>query len=289
MKLTPKDAESQWPCHWEEVTPAVAAQMLKGNTRNRKPRSWVRFADDLRNGRWVQNGATIAIADDGTLIDGQNRLLAVVDTGIPITTLVVRGLPMEAQDTTDGGDPRMLGQQLAIRGVANASTVAGSLRYRRQIEGWIAGDRTGFKYPIRQGLEDLESTPDIQAVAKLSGLAGGKSPGKIPPSIVGGVILAIMNDGAGATFDAVEQFWSRYHDFNTGRSVPSDVLDPVWMLREGVSKRRSQATIGSAPSAIWFAAMAIKAWNLVANEATVKQLKWTPVGPTAEKFPVPVR
>ena len=65
------------------VTPELAAEWLTHNTHNRglKPIAIKRFAEDMTTGDWQWNGESIRFAADGTLLDGQNRLHAIVDSG----------------------------------------------------------------------------------------------------------------------------------------------------------------------------------------------------------------
>lgn len=110
-----------------EVTPDLAHEWLGHNEGNRNVRSHQvnAYARDMREGRWQFNGDSIRIAADGTLLDGQHRLLAVIKAGIPIQAVVISGLPREAQDTMDAGAKRSASDQLRRRGVARAPIVAG--------------------------------------------------------------------------------------------------------------------------------------------------------------------
>src|SRR5512139_1601297 len=81
-----------------KVTPAMAAELLKNRPANR-PISKVRvrlMIEDMRAGRWVDNGSSIVVTDDLQLLDGQHRLQAVMDSGCTITFLVACGVPQTA-------------------------------------------------------------------------------------------------------------------------------------------------------------------------------------------------
>jgi hypothetical protein len=73
------------------VTPAMAVEMLKkdSETRLMNEKRIKQYAREMKAGRWVLNGSTIAIAEDGSLIDGRHRLWAVFDADIPVTLLIV--------------------------------------------------------------------------------------------------------------------------------------------------------------------------------------------------------
>ena len=106
----------------ELVTPEIAQGWLQYNTHNRTASmDRVRqFADDMLHGRWEFNAQTITFDREGRLIDGQHRLMAVVESGIAVEMLVVTGLSPSSQMTIDIGAPRSAGQQLSLSGIANA-------------------------------------------------------------------------------------------------------------------------------------------------------------------------
>ena len=73
------------------VTPDMAFEMLEKNTRNRKvdEKRVRQYAKDMKSSRWALNGSTIVIAEDGTLLDGQHRLWAVIEANVPVQLLIV--------------------------------------------------------------------------------------------------------------------------------------------------------------------------------------------------------
>ena len=85
----------------ETITPEIAKTMLGENVNNRRiSRDNVNlFAREIRNGEWRFNGEAIKFGKDGRLLDGQHRLLAVIAADKPLTTLVIRGLEDETQQT----------------------------------------------------------------------------------------------------------------------------------------------------------------------------------------------
>ena len=72
----------------ERIGPEAAKEMLECNVDNRSPKKSA-LAKALEDGEWQLNGETIVFSDTGRLIDGQNRLIAVIKTGVPIDTIVV--------------------------------------------------------------------------------------------------------------------------------------------------------------------------------------------------------
>ena len=59
----------------ESISPEVAAEYLKTNTRNRPclPGRIHDNANAMKRGEWLQNGDAIRFGSDGVLIDGQGH------------------------------------------------------------------------------------------------------------------------------------------------------------------------------------------------------------------------
>jgi hypothetical protein len=87
------------------VTPDLAREWLKGNTRNRPVTANAAraLADEIKAGRWRTTHQGIARAEDGTLLDGQHRLLAIVLAGIAVEMLVTFDAPFETMPAIDIG------------------------------------------------------------------------------------------------------------------------------------------------------------------------------------------
>lgn len=122
----------------ETITPDIAEAWLGRNTRNRnvKQRKVAQFKRAMKLGEWIVTGEAVKFAFDGRLLDGQNRLTAVVESGVTIRSLVVRGLPSEAQDVMDTGAARTAADALAIHGHANANVLGAAVR---QLVLWKTG------------------------------------------------------------------------------------------------------------------------------------------------------
>lgn len=111
----------------ETITPEIAADLLTRNTRNRN--LIVSYVDALAAmitaGEWLHTHQGIAIAMDGTLLDGQHRLAAIVKANCAVSVLVTRGLPMSTIDAIDTGRARRAWDVLAI---ADQVTMSGRER-----------------------------------------------------------------------------------------------------------------------------------------------------------------
>lgn len=129
-----------------DVTPELAQIWLGLNTSNRKlkPAQVIAFSDDMKAGRWVLNGETVKLSGSvdrpRKLLDGQNRLHAVLKAGIPVRLLVVFGVKEEAQGTMDSGTKRTVADNLTIAGVQNATIVAAAASVAmRVVSGRLGG------------------------------------------------------------------------------------------------------------------------------------------------------
>lgn len=146
------------------VTPAMAAEILVGNTENRnlRPRYVRQLAGAMERGEWILNGEPVQIADSGLLLNGQHRLSAVVESGVTVQMLVIRGLPVSARKTMDVGAKRNLSDVLALHGkidTTNLAAVLGLLhRYR-------TGARIDFSSrtapTVPQALQLLDAEPSL--------------------------------------------------------------------------------------------------------------------------------
>jgi len=115
------------------ITPEMATEMLKGNTTNRNPRQAHvdALASEMTNDRWLLTHQGICIASDGTLLDGQHRLLAIKQSGRSVEMLVTTDADAGLMDAVDVGlKPRSVGDMLhLVDGISDASTVASACRH----------------------------------------------------------------------------------------------------------------------------------------------------------------
>lgn len=120
-----------------DVTPALAKQWLGANTHNRNPRPFkvAAYARDMRAGAWaVGAGEPISFSIDGVLLNGQNRLLAVIAAGVTVRLTVARNVNPEAQDKMDNCAVRTGGDALALLGHKNTRWLAAAARLALRVE-----------------------------------------------------------------------------------------------------------------------------------------------------------
>lgn len=112
------------------INPEFAQELLSTNTSNRpvNKANLEYFCELLRAGRFALTHQGIAIDSEGTLIDGQHRLLAIVMTGITVDLMVTYDLPPETFSKIDSGKIRNGSDTLTHMGYTGGNDLAAGLR-----------------------------------------------------------------------------------------------------------------------------------------------------------------
>lgn len=153
------------------VTPSLAERYLRGNTSNR-PLNRLHVATMshiLKAGDMVMNGEAIILGIDGTLLNGQHRLTACVESGIGFDAMVVEGIDLNAFRTLDGGKKRTTGDVLAIDGELQSNKLAAAIQALVSF-----ADQEGRHMASRGGFGMRKVTPQIaeRVLSKHPGLRG---------------------------------------------------------------------------------------------------------------------
>lgn len=101
------------------IAPQKAQELLNKNDHNRNITEGrvAYYADLMRRGLWKEeSNDMIVIAKDGTVLNGQHRLTAIIRSGITVSMHVLYNAEIESQDIMDTGKPRTLSNVLSIRG-----------------------------------------------------------------------------------------------------------------------------------------------------------------------------
>jgi hypothetical protein len=81
----------------------------------------------MKDGDWKLNGESIVFDDNGNVIDGQHRLTAIVESGVTIKSVVVRGVDRSTFTSIDSGVRRDGGDILAVSGYTYSKPLAAAL------------------------------------------------------------------------------------------------------------------------------------------------------------------
>jgi len=113
------------------ITPAIAEEMLKKNTMNRflRPMKLLDYIRQMNAGSWKEEtGEAIKIAYDGSIIDGQHRLVALIKAGVSLNFLLITGLEKDIFTVIDSGAMRTAGDVFKIAGIENARNISAGVR-----------------------------------------------------------------------------------------------------------------------------------------------------------------
>ncbi|MEU0940377.1 hypothetical protein [Embleya sp. NPDC005971] len=236
-----------------KVTPHIANHILKrqnNHNRNLRPRAVADYARDMAAGNWTPNGEGIKFDRNGTLLDGQHRLTALIEADVDVPMLFITGLDPKAQETMDTGRPRTPSDVFALRGEARTVVLAAVLR---RVWMWDQGNHKFFasQAPTRPELAALlEAHPEIRRSAEISGYVY-QTYRSLPQSIIGTAHHVFSRiDG-----DAAVWFFTRLGD---GAELP--LGHPVLTLRNRASADRKEGKRMPEPRAM---AYLVHAWNAV--------------------------
>lgn len=255
----------------ETISPDLARDLLAANRHNRnlRPARVAQLVDVMRRGEWILNGETIKVAADGTLLDGQHRLQAVVDSGVTIESLVMRGMPLGAQDTVDTGRRRRLADILAIEGHTDSHALGASLSmlHRFRTGKRIDYSHTGAPSP-KQALDLLAREPQIRDSVREARRVTKQVGGPV------GVFASLHCLFLEIDEEATRGFFDRLVD-----GVGLDEDDAVLHLRNQLIRFKGERSYAQSPNQV--AALTIKAFNMRRMGRSVNFLSFK----KTEKFP----
>lgn len=253
----------------ETITPEIARDWLQHNIQNRAVKPWrvTGYAEDMKAGRWPLNGETIKFDEDGRLIDGQHRLLACIEAGIPFTSLVVRGLHPTARRTVDGGIIRTPADVLRMEGEEGGFDLAGALTWLARYE---LGDMSA-PLPCKSTAlieKMLTAHPRVRESLKVRTLISGIMPRSLATALH--YIFGL--------YDA-----ERRDDLFEGLSVKSfrGADWPHRLLKERLLLNATQRN--SKLKSEYIAAITIKSWNAAVLGTQLQKLQW--MAGRGDKFP----
>lgn len=237
------------------ITPAEATKWLQCNQHNRPVRKnhVIFLANEIKAGNWQLNGQAIVIADNEQVLDGQHRLLAIIEAGESIKSLVVYGITPEAFSTMDTGAVRSGSDALCLHfhdfpiGVVKA--VATAVPWVKQLERGALRSGGGSKV---SNTEIIRYASDHQSLFERAATLMHYPKDNRPLSVGIGTALFEMfgrkNEQQADTF-----FQSLYTGENLERT------DVEYILRQSFQKDAQRIT-AKYPTSIKVR-MTVKAWN----------------------------
>lgn len=255
----------------EKIDKKKAADYLSRNSNNRplKPLHVKHLAAVITRGEWVENGEAIMFDVNGSLINGQHRCHAVIASGVPITTLVIRGLAENAFQTLDQGSKRTAGDVLGVIGEKNCNHLAASAKVFLSIERCYTVEGRGIhRMPdvsAKLVVDTINNHPALREMT--NAVANRKHLKSLGVSKIAGVLAYAATHGAYAHM--AHQF---IDDLNSGANLPKN--SPVLLLRDRLTLPRQSPTE--------LVSVIIKAWNAYTQGKSLGLLRYK----ATESFPV---
>jgi len=272
----------------ERIGPERAQQLLDNNTRNRplKPARIRMYEESMNNGEWGRSNDQIVVAWDGTLLNGQNRLHAIIRSGTTQEFDVSYGNDPRDFIHMDSGQPRDLADHLHTLGYPQRTSMAS---VTLKLAGWIkAGQMT--EYTVR-GLS--QTAGNAGTTSRAQQIEVGE---RWADAILESIRLAqrlneerVMSESFMAfLLLAFQHRWPGAEDFATrvftGIGIVSPT-DPAAVFRRMLLKNAMLDKDRGKQSDVAMFAYGVLASNLAMKGAKRKVLKWQPT--EDEPFPQP--
>lgn len=276
-RRTPKQSKLSITHKVEVITPQKATKYLENNPKNRKisDRVWKRYAKAMIDGTWALTGEPVIFDDGGNLLDGQHRLTACAESGIPFTTIVLRGIDASNWAKMNIGRSRTLANVLQAEGIPYANRIASAASMAMIIED---AEESADTSPI--GTRDKIDPDALLAYVKeniellkeaVIAVRADQGPSILrPPSVFIALYVLFAKRNKTRTREFFEALTS-------GEVLTKD--DPAYRLRATLISKLSQKNIRT--KKLWLIGVTIKAWNYHLQGRSVKQLKFG----LSESFP----
>ncbi len=213
-----------------DVTPEMAIEWLDQNAGNRtvSKKHVALLAQMMIRNEWHFVGDPVRFDQEGKLLDGQHRLLALIESETTQRMVVIHNLPAESQVYMDAGRRRSPGDQLMVAlGMRNGTRAAAIVRT------YLAWRDEVFLSETRKiGIPEIvtwatdNQTVLHDAVTNASRVIAASIP--TSAAVSGAVFLAARRLDPGHA----DYFWARLAD-----GVELDATDPILTLRNGIIRR----------------------------------------------------
>lgn len=262
------------------MTPEVAAALIDKetgiNTRNRPMRQWKveEFKRLIQGGDFAPTHQGGAIDWNGVLQDGQKRLKAIAETGIPVEMWWSVGMDPKYFDKVDQGSTRSAADAAFMQEIANPKMVASAAKMVLNFE-MLPGEAhwrrahtsipviTRFYNTKRGNLLVRERLEDSVFLAKET----RKDLRDINPTALAAAVF-LIGDKLPESDPRVTEF------FNDLRYGESRKPHPVWLLRQVIINQPD----GRGKLSNWDTlAYILLAWRHACQKTTtLRQLRWSP-------------
>ena len=246
------------------ISPAMAEVMLEMNTHNRRlaAKRATTHVSAIQGGRWQTTHQGLAFDKESRLLDGQHRLEAIAQAGVPVEIVVSFGWDPEVFTAVDTGAARTTDDFLNMEGMSYAPMRAAVAR-ALVISGMPDKAQTPDKVLVVQKAREIAG-PDLDEVLSLA-FDIGSTRKIMRPSACALALYLIKTKSARSV--RLPEF---VDSLRTGANLP--VNSPILKFREFIKKPRKEAGGGQIIAA--HAGALILAWNAWVMDRRVGSLVW---------------
>jgi hypothetical protein len=261
----------------ELITPEIAKKLLEKNDHNRRLKIpvYLRYAEDIKNGRWKDNTAElIKISESGLLLDGQHRLKAVLVANQSVFFWVAYGLKDSVFDVLDTGAVRSSSDTFKVAQIKNANQIPSIINsffilkksYQKSVQ-------KNEKLTNSQILEEYYKDADFwQYIFRMSSSWYESFSKIIPVSTIGAMFATFYHINKEDAIDFMNQLCK-------GSNIKNPTIE---LLRKRlIQDRLSNAKISPTLKNV----LIVKVWNFYRKNESVKVLKFDF---EKEEFPRPL-
>lgn len=265
----------------ESITPELAEKWLESNTNNRglRDQAVLQYARDMLLDRWMLTGETIKFDKNGTLLDGQHRLAAIIKCNRTVEMFVARGLDSDTQKVMDTNLKRSTGDMLKLAGYQNHMQLAAVARLAMTYQTGVVPPRrksTASNAPTHLEVSEfVEKNPEI--VEAVNFTMRYRNTIDVPPSVTGVVWweLAKLDAEMCNTF-----FESIANNTTNGVGDPRNAL-----IQRLFSARRGSETIPQNA----YLSMMFRVWNAWVRGDEMYRIQVTSSEGGLIPIPVPIK
>lgn len=261
------------------ITPNKAKELLEKNTINRpvNQKNVDFIARQIMGRTFHLTGESIKISKSGNLLDGQHRLLAIIQCGVAAKMFITEGLEDECFKYIDTGRPRQASDVLAIEGVLNATKIAAITKFIINFKrGYYSNaaeknSSSGIKKISNSEVSEFVSKNEKELVDSYEfGFGKGKR-------LIQGTLISSLHY-------IFKQINEKDADIFINKVTEGENIgktNPIFLLREKfIFEQRSKRKMRMVEKV----ALICKTWNLIRDNKTVVRLEWDS---NRENFPKP--
>ena len=259
------------------VTPGIARRWLDRNhedNRKKKDSKVPAYARDMAAGLWRLTGESIKFDTNGALIDGQNRLLAVILSKTATLFDVAYDVPVESMLVLDTGASRTAADVLRISVAREIMRAAAIVRWALLWDAKVYMGGSGGYRPTHSEVNNrfLAAPPAFDAAAQRATDCQRMGLGTGAPAGLAHYLFSRI-DG-----ERAKQFFDQY----VSGAISTPEKSPILVLRNRIIKSRIERTTRAEQLALF-----VRAWNLW-QDGTPTTFLIISKGPlTNENFPQP--